>query len=80
MESKSKEIYMYILGALIVLGIFSIIGLLLFNPMPEVNEQLLTLLLGVFAAKFADVVGYFFGSSKSSADKTALLSKETPKE
>lgn len=69
----TKEYYMYVLGGLITLGIFSIIAFLVFKPIPEANNELLYMLLGILAAKFSDVVSYFFGSSKGSADKTELL-------
>jgi len=70
---NAKEIYQYVLGAIIVAGILTIIGFLVWRPIPEVNNDLLYLLLGALVAKFGDVVAYFFGSSKGSADKTKLL-------
>jgi hypothetical protein len=79
MGTVGKEVYMYILGALIVLGLFIVIGLLIFVPMPKENEQVLLVLLGALTAKFADVVGYFYGSSKSSADKSEVMAKTADK-
>lgn len=70
---KTKEIYMYLLGALVVLSMFSIIAFLVFYEIPSPNKELLYMLLGVLAAKFSDVIGYFYGSSKGSADKTNLM-------
>lgn len=75
----SKTIYMYVLGALIVLGMFTVIGLLILVPMPKENEQLLLLALGALIAKFSDVIGYFFGSSKSSSDKDKVISDQLQK-
>lgn len=72
---KSKELYMYILGGLIVIAFFIIIYVLITKEIPALNEQLLLILLGVLAAKFSDVVSYFFGSSKGSADKSEYLEK-----
>jgi len=68
---KTKEIYMYALAALFIVGFF-IMSWLLRNT-PE-NSFLIgvieTLKMGVVL-----ILGYFFGSSKSSADKTELMNK-----
>jgi uncharacterized membrane protein len=79
---KVKEVYMYALGALIALGLFVIIYFLIKIAAPIENKDALLILLGVIAASFNNVVGYFFGSSKGSADKTEMLgkSKETNNE
>jgi hypothetical protein len=70
---KLKEVFMYALGALIVLGFFGTIGVLMFVELsPSVHDALM-LLLGVEATAFGAVVNYFYGSSKGSADKTAML-------
>jgi CDP-diglyceride synthetase len=72
---KAKEIYMYALGAMIVLGIFAITVFVLYREMPATNKDLMLMILGVLLAKFADVIGYFYGSSKGSADKNAILGR-----
>jgi hypothetical protein len=66
---------MYILGAFISVGFFTAIYLVIVWAIPEANKDASMLMLGVLGAKFSDVVSYFFGSSKGSADKTALMSK-----
>ncbi len=73
---KGKEIYMYALGALIVISVIAVICLLIFVQMPKDNEQVLLVLLGVLAASFTAVVSYFYGSSKGSSDKTELLNRQ----
>ena len=75
---KARNVFMYILGALIVAGIFTIIGLLIFRPMPPDNADLLNLTIGALLAAFGGVVNYFYGSSKGSADKNDLLKPPTP--
>ena len=70
---KIKDIPMYILGSLISVGFFTAIYLVLIMVVPAENKDIALLLLGVLAAKFTDVVGYYFGSSKGSADKTEIL-------
>jgi hypothetical protein len=75
MEAKNKERYMYILGGVIVLGFFGAIALLNLYEMPLSSKDALLILLGALAGQFKDVGSYFFGSSKSSADKTDMMSK-----
>ena len=71
-----KDIFQYVLGALIVAGFFTLLYLLVSKTVPEINKDLLNLVVGALIGSFATVVGYFFGSSKGSAEKTELLSKK----
>lgn len=75
---KTKEIYMYILGAMIILGIFTITTFFLYKEMPPANKDIMLMLVGAMLAKFSDIVAYFFGSSKGSSEKDALLYNSTP--
>ncbi len=70
------KIYMYVLGAIIVIGFYIVLGIVFRQAIPEVNHDVVMLLIGALIAKFADVVGYFYGSSKGSADKTDLLNNK----
>jgi len=74
---NAKEIYMYLMGALVVLGGFAIAWLLIFYPIPESNNQIVTLVVGLVFGNVGLVIGYFFGSSKSSADKNEIMAKQT---
>ena len=42
------------------------------------NNPVLDILFGGLVSGFATVLGYFFGSSKGSADKTHLLTLQQP--
>lgn len=77
---KGKEIYMYVLGAMIVLGVFVLTWFFLYREMPIGNKDIMLMLIGAMLAKFSDVVAYFFGSSKGSADKNQMLYQSTPPE
>ena len=72
---NSEKIYMYVLGAVIVIGFYVVLAIVFRTPIPNVNHDVVMLLIGALIAKFADVVGYFYGSSKGSADKTDLINK-----
>jgi hypothetical protein len=66
---------MYILATIIVLGFFALVAIMIFRTtaIPESTKPLAYILLGSLAASFNQVVQYFFGSSKSSSDKTKML-------
>lgn len=72
----SKAIYMYILGGVVVVGIMIIVALLIYVELPSGNRDVLFILVGTLAAKFSDVVSYFYGSSKGSSDKTTIITKQ----
>ena len=73
---KNKNLLMYILGGIIVIGFFALLGLLIFNPAPIDNKDLLNITIGSLLAAFATVVNYFYGSSKGSSDKNELLNSK----
>jgi hypothetical protein len=75
---SKKNIPMYVLGAVVVIGIFALVYILAFYPVPEANEEALFIVIGALVGAFTSVVGYFFGSSKSSADKNELLHNKKP--
>ena len=77
---KGRDIFMYILGGLIVSAFFAVIIVLLTVEMPKLNENMLYILLGALVAKFGDVVSYFYGTSKSSSDKNAMIEQQLNKE
>ena len=73
---KIKDIAMYSLGTLLVLGFFGLLGLLIFRPIPTVNNEVLYLAIGALISGFTTVVNYFYGSSAGSAQKSDLISKK----
>jgi hypothetical protein len=70
-----KEIFMYILAGVVILMIFAVVGVLMFRTTPTENSELLYTALGLALGWGTTVIQYFFGSSKSSADKTELLNE-----
>jgi hypothetical protein len=63
------------------IGYFGLLAaVLLYGVKPEV-ETLVNVLIGILSASQAAIMGYYFGSSKSSSDKNALMAtkyKSTP--
>lgn len=72
---KPKDIYQYILGAVIVIAFFAVIYMLIIRGIPLDNQDILLIVIGALTAKFADIVSYFYGSSKGSSDKNEMLKK-----
>jgi hypothetical protein len=66
----------YILAGIITAGFIGLTGFYFFGP-KEISDTLKDPLLMVAGCwiNFTTVVSYFFGSSKSSSDKTAILEK-----
>ena len=72
---KRNMVAMYVLGALITVGFFVLLGLLLFYQIPDNNNDVLYLAIGSLISAFSMVVGYFYGSSAGSAHKTDIIDK-----
>jgi len=72
---KTSSMFMYGLAILIVVGFFSIVLILMFVCMPQDNEKLLYMVLGGLLVQFGNIINYFFGSSKGSSDKNAIIAK-----
>ena len=70
-----KKIARYILGGLLTLGFFLVLALLIFQGIPELNSDVIYLLIGGLITGFTTVINYFYGSSIGSADKTEILAK-----
>mgnify|MGYP001608593058 CR=1 FL=1 len=68
-----KDINQYVLAWTIIVGFFLLCIFLLFRQIPQGQSDVIYLLFGGLESSFATVIGYFFGSSKCSAEKTALL-------
>lgn len=69
-----KDINLYVIAWTVLLGFFVLCGLLMYIELPEGSSQVVFMLFGSLSTGFGTVLAYFFGSSKSSADKTVLLS------
>ena len=71
-----KDVNLYILAWVVVGGFFILTGMLMLIPELEgrTNNAMVNILFGGLVSGFATVLGYFFGSSKGSTDKTQLLS------
>jgi len=72
---KGKGMFFNVLGVLIVLGFFAVLVMLIIRGGAEATVNIL---IGALAGAFMTVVGYNFGTSRSSAEKTEMLYNSTP--
>jgi hypothetical protein len=73
MKATVKEWYMYILGAIIVISAAALTFALIVKAIPVENHDLVVVAISQYYGLSALVVGYFYASSKSSADKTTAI-------
>ncbi len=72
LKAGGNNLPMYILGSIITVGFIAFSIMVVLGKVGE-STPLVMLVAGALIAKFSDVVSYFFGSSKSSSDKTEIL-------
>jgi len=70
----TKNYFQYVLGALIVVGFFTLLITLVYREVPSKNNDLLNLIVGALIGSFSTIVNYVFGSSASSAKKDETIS------
>jgi hypothetical protein len=78
-EATGKsDINLYVMGWVTIGGFFGclIITLVFDIPEGEVAKTVISMLFGAMIGGYKDVLGYFFGSSKSSAEKTKALANK----
>jgi hypothetical protein len=68
-----SDTHLYVLAWILVGGFFSLLGCLLFVPIPNDQSGVVAMLFGALSAGFGSVVGFFFGSSRGSQDKSATI-------
>ncbi len=74
----TKDTNLYILPWTVIVGFFLLVIFLLYNQVPKDQNGVVFMLFGALATGFGTVLQYFFGSSRSSQDKTDLLAKAEP--
>ena len=77
---KTKNIFMYLLATVFIVGYFTLIAFILIRVIPADNKDIALMLFGTLTAGVAGILNYFFGSSKSSSDKNEMLYNSAPKE
>jgi uncharacterized membrane-anchored protein len=76
---KYTDLYMIILGSIIVIGFFALVGVLIFIPIKESNQNILYMVAGGLMGGFMNIIGYYFGSSNGSKMKTEMMDRNSVK-
>lgn len=63
------------MSVLVILGFGIMLWLILGNPIPLDNSEIIYILLGTLAASFTQVCNFWLGSSRSSQDKTNQITE-----
>ena len=72
---KNKEVFQYVLGSLVVIGFFGLLIALIYVAIPQENKDILNIVIGALIGAFTSIVGYFYGSSLGSKEKTEMMKK-----
>lgn len=65
-----------VLAAVLSLGFFGMLTVLIFYGVDEIVKDIILMMLGVLASKWGSMIDYFFGSSAGSAKKTQILEQQ----
>ena len=74
-KKLAQEIGTYIIAVTVIGSLAWITLRLLGAEIPAANKDAIMMVIGMLVAKVGTIVDWFFGSSKGSSDKTALLDK-----
>ncbi len=74
----TRDTNLYVLAWTMIACFFILVGILLFNPVPQDQSGVIFMLFGSIATAFGSVISFFFGSSRGSQAKDVLLANSTP--
>jgi uncharacterized membrane protein YjjP (DUF1212 family) len=66
------------LAVLLVFAFFASILILCFHEVPKDNQQMINIFLGLLGSFASSAVGYYYGTTKGSSDKNAIIANSTP--
>ena len=72
-KTQLHAIAVCVISVLVVLGFGTMLWLVLANPLPEGNSEIVYILLGTLSAGFSTVLTFWLGSSRSSQDKSQQM-------
>jgi hypothetical protein len=77
-EIQVKDRTPKILAYIVTAGFFGMLVFMLFKPIPPENRDIVNIMLGVLGSTFGGIVGYYYGSTKGSEAKSAMLAQASP--
>jgi len=72
-----RDINLYVLAWTVVIAFFTLTAVLIYNPLEGTAVGYVNQLFGAMATGFGLVLSYFFGSSRGSADKQAMMHQQS---
>lgn len=66
---------MYVIGGIVIVGFFSLLGVMLVRVVPVENVGPVNQLFGTLSMAFGTVIGFFFGSSAGSKRNAEILAE-----
>ena len=73
---KLNDITPATLAFLVTLGFFGVLSVFMFTDIPKDSETVLNIMLGSLGTAWTSIIGFYFGSSRSSEVKNYLLSSK----
>ncbi len=73
MKTKTDTYMRYALAIIITFAVFWLLGTLKSMVVPDMWRDTYIMIIGVVIGKWSTIVDYYWGTSKSSNDKTELL-------
>lgn len=74
---KSKNFVIYLAGFVAVAFVFTVL-ILIFHTVPKDNKDMVNIFLGIEGSSLTGIIGYYFGSSDSSAKKNEIIATSAP--
>lgn len=71
-----RDYTLSLLAIALVVGFFTVCGVMMYKPLPDGQSEVVYMLFGNLGSGFTAVLGYYFGSSKGSSEKTTMLKKD----
>ena len=73
---KLSDITPATLAFLVTFGFFGVLAVFMFTDVPKESETVLNIMLGSLGTAWTSIIGFYFGSSRSSEIKNYLLSSK----
>ena len=61
------------LAVALTAGFWSLVAALVFVSIPDANRNIINIIIGTMSSGYVGIMGYYFGSSASSAKKTQIM-------
>lgn len=74
-EMTVKDLTPSVLGYIVTIGFFGLLGYLATHDVPNTSERILDVMIGSLGTAWIGIINYYYGSSSGSSRKTELLAQ-----